>query len=417
MLFGWGDHLTRAEKDRVKTRLTFIGLSSIVGLVLLLVGGTLLWDKVYLAQRPVLRVDGAQVSLRDYANVLAYQKNNLELQFFEASRLASQPPPPGTDPSQNFYAQIGQQRMGQIQAQLSGLAFQLTEDLIDERLIRAEAARRGLSATQEEVDTEIKQIIGYQDLVTAATPGPTVEPTPVSTPANAEAGVATQPTQPPEPAPSATAASSTPAATAAPTRTPRQNRSDTFDARDKDYQRLTGASDSVIRGQIEYQVLRRELNDEMAKSAPTTGEQIRARHILVAEEALARTALDRIRAGESFEAVAAELSTDTSNNTTGGDLGWFGRGAMVGEFETAAFAVPAGQLSEPVKTQFGWHIIRVDERDPNRPLEGQALEVARNGVLDNWLDEEKEKHQIERLLTADMVEWAERNGRRPSTAR
>ena len=64
--------------------------------------------------------------------------------------------------------------------------------------------------------------------------------------------------------------------------------------------------------------------------------------------------------GKAFEDVAKAVSICPSGKR-GGDLGWFGRGQMIKEFETAAFAMQKGQISRPVKTQFGWHVIRVND--------------------------------------------------------
>jgi peptidyl-prolyl cis-trans isomerase C len=76
----------------------------------------------------------------------------------------------------------------------------------------------------------------------------------------------------------------------------------------------------------------------------------------------AQDLLDRVKKGDSFEKIAAEVNED-STKTTGGDLGWFGRGRMVPEFEAASFALEKGQISnELVKTRFGFHIIRVDDK-------------------------------------------------------
>ncbi len=401
--FGWGDHLTRAEKERVKARLALLALSGVLALALLLVGGTLAWDKVYLAQRPIVRLDGQAVTLKAYADLLSYRRTVLEAEYLQAQELASSPAPAGSDPSQNFLAQFGQQRMQQVQGQLGGLTFELPDQIVDEQLIRAEAGRRGITATPEEIETELKQIVGYQD------PNPTPAPTPATTPGATPAAGSTdaQPT-----------AEATAAATVAPTSTPRgSRRSDTFQQRYRDYQRFTGGSDRLIRSQVELTVLRRKLNEEMGKTVSTTTEQVHARHILVTDEGVARSILERLRGGETFEALAAEVSNDTSNKDNGGDLGWFGRGMMVKEFEDAVFALPVGQLSEPVKTSFGFHIIRVDEKDPNRPLEGSALETAKSGALAKWLEDEEKKHTVEKLLTPDMIEWAEKNGRQPAAAR
>ena len=96
--------------------------------------------------------------------------------------------------------------------------------------------------------------------------------------------------------------------------------------------------------------------DAVAKAQkPET--QIHARHILVKTEAEAEAARKRIKGGESFSKVAKEVSKDGSGN--GGDLGWFTKGQMTPAFSDAAFKLSPGQISQPVKTQFGWHIIQV----------------------------------------------------------
>ncbi len=88
--------------------------------------------------------------------------------------------------------------------------------------------------------------------------------------------------------------------------------------------------------------------------------QVRASHILVKTEAESLNLLFDIKHGTSFEDTAKKHSLCPSGKK-GGDLGWFGRGQMVKEFETSAFSLPVGELSRPVKTQFGWHIIKVTE--------------------------------------------------------
>lgn len=88
---------------------------------------------------------------------------------------------------------------------------------------------------------------------------------------------------------------------------------------------------------------------------------IRARHILVSQEHEAQDLLKKIEGGEAFEDLAASHSQCPSGKQTGGDLGEFSRGQMVREFEEAAFALQPGQVSTPVKTQFGYHIIQRTE--------------------------------------------------------
>ena len=88
--------------------------------------------------------------------------------------------------------------------------------------------------------------------------------------------------------------------------------------------------------------------------------KINASHILVKTESEANVLLYDINHGKSFENVAKEHSLCPSGKK-GGNLGWFSKGQMVKEFEIAAFALKKGEISKPVKTQFGWHLIRVDD--------------------------------------------------------
>ena len=112
--------------------------------------------------------------------------------------------------------------------------------------------------------------------------------------------------------------------------------------------------------------------------------------------ALATELRDRILAGEKFEDIAAQYSNDTSNAQSGGDLGWFGRGAMVATFEEAAFALPIGQISEPITTSFGVHLIEVLEKDPARTLDEQTLAQKRQEAYQTWLQEQINAAKIER---------------------
>lgn len=96
---------------------------------------------------------------------------------------------------------------------------------------------------------------------------------------------------------------------------------------------------------------------------------VRASHILVDSEKAANEFLEAIKAGGSFETIAKEASSCPSSER-GGDLGEFGRGQMVPEFEQAAFALQPGEVSDVVKTQFGYHIIKLTDRNDSVPFEG-----------------------------------------------
>ncbi|GLC89881.1 peptidylprolyl isomerase [Lysinibacillus piscis] len=92
--------------------------------------------------------------------------------------------------------------------------------------------------------------------------------------------------------------------------------------------------------------------------------ELNARHILVADQETARAVIEKLKSGAAFADVAKEYSTDTGSKEKGGELGWFSVGAMVDEFNDAAYELPLNTISEPVKSAFGYHIIEVtDKRD------------------------------------------------------
>jgi peptidyl-prolyl cis-trans isomerase C len=115
---------------------------------------------------------------------------------------------------------------------------------------------------------------------------------------------------------------------------------------------LTGVGKAAMTDEAEHKAY-----DEAAKAQPPQ-EEIHARHILLPTEEAAEAALARVKAGEDFAKVATELSKDPAGE--GGDLGWFTKDRMVPEFSAVAFKLKPGEVSDPVKTQFGWHIIKVE---------------------------------------------------------
>jgi len=87
-------------------------------------------------------------------------------------------------------------------------------------------------------------------------------------------------------------------------------------------------------------------------------DKIKCSHILVKKQSEALLVIERLKKGESFDKLAKDLSIDRGSGKRGGDLGFFGRGIMVKAFEAASFNLERNQISEPVKTQFGYHIIK-----------------------------------------------------------
>ena len=118
--------------------------------------------------------------------------------------------------------------------------------------------------------------------------------------------------------------------------------------------------------------------DDWAKDLPTT--EYHARHILVKDEATAQSILDQLATGGDFAKLAAEFSMDPSKDT-GGDLGWFTPDQMVEPFAKAVTALKAGETAQtPVQTDFGWHVVRLEE---TRPVAVPKLEESRDAVTNH----------------------------------
>ena len=157
-------------------------------------------------------------------------------------------------------------------------------------------------------------------------------------------------------------------------------------------------TDAAIRARYDAEIANRPAEEE-----------VRARHILVPTETEARAALAEIRGGADFMAVAQRRSTGPGARE-GGDLGFFRRGDMVPEFAEAAFALQAGQVSEnPVRSPFGWHVIKVEER--RRAAPPPFEEVAQ--AVRQQLMEAEVQSAVERARTAARVERFNLDGSAP----
>lgn len=106
--------------------------------------------------------------------------------------------------------------------------------------------------------------------------------------------------------------------------------------------------------------------DEVKAAFEEIKDEVNARHILVEDEETAKKVKAELDSGKDFAEVAKEYSTDPGSANAGGDLGWFGKGQMVPEFEEAAFTLEKNVISEPVKTEHGYHIIEVLDKRTNK---------------------------------------------------
>lgn len=124
--------------------------------------------------------------------------------------------------------------------------------------------------------------------------------------------------------------------------------------------------DAEIVKKITDEEIRARYDKEVAATPPAN--EVKARHILVKTKEEAQEIIKRLEAGDKFEDIAKDKSTDTGSGANGGDLGYFAPGQMVPEFEKAAFALEVGKFTvEPVQSQFGWHVIKVEDKRAQQP--------------------------------------------------
>ena len=132
--------------------------------------------------------------------------------------------------------------------------------------------------------------------------------------------------------------------------------------------------------------------------------EIKARHILVADEAKAKEIKAKLDAGEDFAKLAKENSTDTQSAEQGGDLGWFGAGKMVPAFEEAAYKLKVNEISQPVKSDYGYHIIQVTDKKEKQSFEEVKDEMKEQLKLSILNDSTKIQQIIDNELKDAKVE-------------
>lgn len=388
-------HLARAAHERAQARWIIGGtLVIMLAAVGLLVYGWLN-NAVLIPRQPVAIVNGEEISTRRFQSRVRLVRLALLSQAQNAESLRSLF---SSDPSLSSMIDQQIQSIQQQMADPTALGLKTLEGLIDEILVRQEANRRGITVTADEVTRAVEEVFGFY-INGTPTPQPTatglaVTPTTVRGTPTSEPGPSATPSVTPTAGPSPTA---TATGTPLPTPTPY-----TLDAYQADYAaRITyieriGSDEAAFLSQYEARLYRERLLQTFEADVPRQVEQVHARHILVADEATAQQILRRLQNGESWYSLAAELSQDQSNRDNGGDLGWFpqGLGIMVPEFEQAAFATPVGEISQPVQTSVGWHLIQVVAKEL-RPLTDTQYQKALQAYLDDWLTTQREQGTVE----------------------
>ena len=379
--------LSRARREARIQRLVLISAGIIAIAVVGLIAFAIVRQMIILPTRVVATVNGEQISAVDFQDRVKF------------------------DYYLNYYIMMGGQSIEQL-AQYGIDAQTISQESFDQvvkdTLIRQKAAEMGIAVSDAKAEEHIQLLFGFDAGEPEPTSTPTVTPeggettptatatfvytqTPSPTP-TLEPGVTPTLTPIPSLTPTTTETPSepptvTPTSTPFPTSEPLTEEEflinyDGFVSQAAQALDMpTARFEEQLLEWSRNQLLVEKLMEEFDFPVDETKVQVHAAHILVETEEEALAALDRIEQEEEFELLAAELSTDSSNAYKGGDLGWYGAGQMVAEFEDVSFSLPIGEISSPVETQFGWHIIKVYDR-VDTPLTSQEQDQQRQSAFE-----------------------------------
>ncbi len=409
-------HMARIEKEKRQRKVLLIGIISTLAIIVLLIAYGVLSKTVLLAGRAVAKVNSNTITVEQFQKRVRYERLSLE-QTFLNYQLSS-------------FASFFQSQLLEVQNQLDDyLTFgeNVLDEMIDEQLIIQESEKLGLTVSEEEINKELEESFGYYANGTP-TPEPTLEYRPTSTfsatqlaiitPTYTATVMPTETSMPTETAapdvtesvdatdapveatatvtvtPTATesAATSTPSVEPTATTIPPTSTPYTYEGYQNLYATVvanlneqTKFNDSDFRDYVLMSLYNQKLFEYVTKDISSEQEMVWARHILVATEADANTVLEKLNQGEDFATLAAYYSQDTANSYTGGDLGWIYKGQMVEEFENIAFAMEVGEISAPVQTSFGYHIIQILGHEV-RQLSADELSSAKSTAYSKYLE-------------------------------
>jgi parvulin-like peptidyl-prolyl isomerase len=330
----------RVEREKRITKLIQISMVGIIAVVAVVVIAGLIISTFVTPNIVIATVYDQEITVGEFQTRVRFQRAQMIEQMEQYAsyyQLTSDP---------TFQQQIAS-IIQQIQIQLDNpqaLGQLIINEMIDDILVQREAAESGITVTEDDILEEVGSIFGYYpNGYPTYTPVPTAEPE-----ESAEDGTSVE-------AP----------AIAEPTSVTVDEYEQSLTEFLSAYEQY-GVTQELFFELIEIQLYRQKFSNQLAEGIDNLEDQVWARHILVGDQETAESVLERLEAGEAFEDLAAELSTDGSA-ATGGDLGWFNDSRMVAPFSEAAFDAEVGEVAGPVETQFGFHIIEVLGREM-RPM-------------------------------------------------
>jgi parvulin-like peptidyl-prolyl isomerase len=381
---------SRVERERRQIRYILTGVGVVVAIIVLLLAAGLYKTQVAdpaatrrakdeLKEIPAVTVNGTMVSVADWQSRVRYERQLRINQIAQIDQQLS-----FFDPASEFGQQLIEQGQAQIQEIRNlldlgdGIAADVLDQMVEEQLIRQEAAQRGIAVTPDELQEFIEvNLFAYPY-------PPTPEPVPTL--------------PPPTLAPTATV---TPEPTLAPTPTSTPRSLEDFESDYEQYTEqvleITQMSEQVWRSMIEGELYREKLLEVFGAEVETEVQQVQGRYIVTQDQETAEALLARLEAGETFEALEQEIEADESEEPKArtGRFDWSPLGVIQQrfgeEFAAIVFNTSAGQYANQVisgTTGDQFYLVYV-EGNETRELADYLIDQQRSDLFQSWLDEQK----------------------------
>jgi parvulin-like peptidyl-prolyl isomerase len=369
-------HLARSERERIQSR-WLLGVIIAIAVIAIGILGYGWIDSAYIQpKKTVVTVNEDTITQGEFQGRIRIHQRELLGQlnsYMQMEQLFASDP--------QTLASI-QELQNQIRTQLAYpelVGQEVIYAMTRETLIRQEAEKMGIHVLPEEIERQIQQSFGFYP---EGTPTPFPTPTPDATRVAAIAA-ASEATAEPSPTP-------TLPQTPIPTATPY-----VLDAYEVDYEQFLdslsdfGISEADFYVYIEAQLLEEKVREQFDPEIDRMAEHVLLQHILIFDEEIAQEALEQLESGDAWDDIVLEYSEDQSSRESSGDLGWNTLDDLVrilGQMGLAAFSAQVDEVVGPIESQYGWHLLRIVDRQDREILEA-AYQEAVDNAFEAWIDD------------------------------
>ncbi len=406
-------HIAKKQREERQTRLILI-IAIVIGVLIVgLVGYGLVDQLIVRPAKTVAKVGDQRITVNEFESQVEYARVQMIYQmqtYYQYYQIF------GSDYGSSYLSAA--QSLAYQLASTDTLGSDILDDMINDILIREAAEEYGVTVSKEEVDEAVFAAFGFYP---NGTPSPTTTATTVATPTYSNDMLTLVPststltaTEPPTETPEVTATSSeeagettdeavveetsdagtptpeeSPTITLTPTitSTPTPFTTEVYGQDVEEFNdnfKLYDYSYDDLWKIYETDLLRQKLIEIITADMVPVHEEVWARHILVETEEEALVVIQELEEGADWNQLALKHSVDDSNNENGGDLGWFTYETMIEDFSIAAFSLEPGDISDPVETYYGYHIIQLIGKREVQTSEAD-FQTKKSNTFDTWL--------------------------------